>query len=131
MPIVGQAILIYISSGILGLLASGLFGKLYRYIIGPYMSNNVGVIFSEGADTFLGGFIFGYLFFVGLLVRLFIAKRFWLLWILGFVLLGWTALWSLKIFGISLGLSLLGLLLGQLVRWARGAMAKKPAPPKA
>ncbi len=115
MPIVGKAILIYIGSVVLGLIVGSPLGKLYRYIEGPYRSDNIGVIFYEGADTFLGGFVWGYVFFIGLLVGLFISKKNWVAWLIGFILIGWISFWELQYFLYSLAFSLLGFLLGKLI----------------
>jgi len=130
MPVVGQAILIYICSGILGLLISGVFGKLYRYIIGPYLGDSVFVIGGEELDNLLGGMTFGYLFFMGLFTGFWVRKKVLFIWLVGFVLVGWTSFWSIKDFGASILIALLGLLLGQLIRWVLRVVAKKPTTPK-
>jgi hypothetical protein len=115
LPIVLKAVIIYTCSFVAGLVTSGLFGKLYRYIVGPYKDLNVGVVFSEWGDNFLGGLGYGYVFFVGLFTGLFVQKKFWLIWLIGFMILGWLSFWSLKDFSASLALSLLGFLLGRLI----------------
>lgn len=115
MPIFGKAILIYIGSIVLDLIVSSPLRKLYRYIEGPYHSDNIGVIFYEGADTFLGGFVWGYVFFIGLLVGLFISRKNWVVWLIGFILIGWISFWELQYFLYSLAFSLLGFLLGKLI----------------
>jgi hypothetical protein len=117
-PIVLKAVLIYVCSMVLGLVFSGLLGKLYRYSAGLYTGTSIGVWSDAKIDTFLGGLVFGYLFFVGLLSGLFITKKLWLVWLIGFIILGLLSLWSLKIFAVSLALSLLGLLLGKLLSLA-------------
>ncbi len=63
MHIIIKAILIYISSVVLGLILSSPLGKLYRYIEGPYIGTSIGVLPDADIDTFLGGFVFGYVFF--------------------------------------------------------------------
>lgn len=123
-PIVLKAVLIYVGSIILGLVFSGLIGKLYRFIEGPYLGTSIGVWSDAKIDTFLGGFLFGYLFFVGLLTGLFINKKPWLVWLVGFIILGLLSLWSLKIFAVSIGISLFGLLLGKLILLAYKKMKK-------
>ncbi|HOY56408.1 MAG TPA: hypothetical protein PLH37_03245 [bacterium] len=115
LPIVLQAIVIYVSSLILSLIFSGLIGKLYRYVVGSYIGDTMFIIGGEGFNNFLGGSIWGYLFFIGLFIGIFIGRKFWLIWLVGFVLLGWLSLWSLKIFIISIGISILGFLLGKLI----------------
>ena len=59
-PIILKVIFIYGGTVLLSLIsASNLMGKLYRYFYGPYINMHVGVIFDEGIDTFIGGFILG------------------------------------------------------------------------
>jgi hypothetical protein len=115
LPIFLKAILIYTCSFVLGLLTSWLFGKLYRYIIGSYGGDTIFIIGGEGLNNFLGGLGYGYLFFVGLFISLFIKRKIWLVWLIGFMVLGWLSFWSIKDFGASVGISLFGLLLGKLI----------------
>jgi hypothetical protein len=115
MPIILKAVLIYISSAVLAFIFSGLIGKLYRYIEGPYLGRSIGVLSDAKIDTFLGGFVWTYLFFVGLLSGLFVNKKLWLVWLIGFIILGLLSLWSLKIFVVSLAFSLFGLILAKLI----------------
>ncbi len=115
MPIVLKAVLIYACSFVFGLLTSEFFEKLYQYITGPYTGDSLFIIGGKGLDNFLGGLGYGYLFFIGLLTGLFIKRKFWLVWLIGFITLGWLSFWSIKDFGASLALSIAGFLLGRLI----------------
>lgn len=119
MPIVGKAILIYISSVILGLIVNGPLGKLYRYLEGPYHGVNVGVIFDEEVSNFLGGSIFGYFLFLGLLVGLFVSsfKKTFIVWIIGIAYFIFAVILSgsWNYFAYCVTFSILGFLLGKLI----------------
>ncbi len=119
LPIFLQAIVVYVGSLTLSLIFSGLVGRLYRYIEGPYKNFNVGVIFSEGFDSFLGGFMWGYFLFLGFLLGFFILKikptiAIWLVGIIYFII---TAIFIDEWFFLlcSICLSVFGFLLGKLI----------------
>ncbi len=114
-PIVLQAIYIYVGSMALSLIFSGLMGKLYRYIEGPYLGRSIGVLSDMRMDTFIGGFLYAYLLFLGLFVGLYIKNKFLLTWLIGFLLVGWISFGGWKYFLFAIAVSFVAFFLGKLI----------------
>ena len=100
---------------ILSLVFSGFMGSLYRHVEGPYLGRSIGVLFDTQIDTFIGGFVYAYLLFFSLFIGLYIKKNFLLIWLVGFLLVGWISFGEWKYFLYAIAISFIGLLLGKLI----------------